>query len=118
MAEQMGLQGQVAVAFVREQEEIGREERRLQREHQREEAARQHEAEAAARVHELEVIRLRGEPPVNPDRNNSKEPKLPSFVEGKDQIDNFIQRFERYARANLLREENCWAISLGAFFTG
>ena len=55
--------------------------------------------------------------PVNPDRNNSKARKLPSFVEGKDQIDNFIQRFERYARANLWREEN-WVISLGALLTG
>ena len=81
------------MAFVREQQAIAREERRVQREeaqHNREEAAQQREAEAAARVHELEVIRLRGEAPVNPDRNNSKAPKLPSFVEGKDQIDNFI----------------------------
>ena len=62
MAEQMGLQGQEAVAFALEQQEIGKEERRLQQEHQR-------EAEAAARAHELEVIRLRGEAPVNPDRN-------------------------------------------------
>ena len=38
-------------------------------------------------------------------------------VKGKDQIDNFIQRFEYYARANLWREEN-WAISLGALLTG
>ena len=38
-------------------------------------------------------------------------------MEGKDQIDNFIQRFERYARANLWRKEN-WAISLGALLTG
>ena len=93
MAEHMGLQGQEAVAFVREQQEFCREERRLQWEHQCEEAARQCEAEAA-RVHELEVIRLRGEASVNPDRNHSKAQKLPSFMEGKDQIDNFIQRFE------------------------
>ena len=33
MAEQMGLQGQEAVAFVGEQQEIGKGERRLQREH-------------------------------------------------------------------------------------
>ena len=100
MEGQMGLQGQEAVAFVREQREIGREERRVNHEeaqHNHEEAARQRESEAAARAHELEVIRLFGEAPVNPDRNNSKAPKLPSFVEGKDQIDNFIQHFERYA---------------------
>ena len=55
--------------------------------------------------------------PGNPDQNNSKAPKLPSFVEGKDKINNFIQRFERYARANLWLEEN-WTISLGALLTG
>ena len=32
MAEQMGLQGQEAVAFVREQQVIGRDERRVNRE--------------------------------------------------------------------------------------
>ena len=64
MAEQMGLQGQEAVAFVREQQEIGLEERRVNSE----EAAQQREAEATARAHELEVIRLLGEGPVNPDR--------------------------------------------------
>ena len=38
---------------------------------------------------------------MNPWRINSKAPKLPSFVEGKDQIDNyFLQRLERYARAH------------------
>ena len=59
----------------------------------------------------------RSEASVNPDiRNNSTAPKLPSFVEGKNLIDNFIQRFERYARANLWREEN-WAISQGAVLT-
>ena len=87
MAEQMGLQGQEAMAFVREQQEIAREERCVQREeaqHNHEEAAPQREAKAAAIVHKLEVIRLRGEAPVNPDRNNSKTPKLPSFVEVKD----------------------------------
>ena len=79
----MGLQGQEAVVFVREQQEIEREERRVQCEeaqYNREEAVRQREAEAAARVHELEVILLHGKTPVIPDRNNSKAPKLPSFV--------------------------------------
>ena len=45
MAEQMGLQGQEAVAFVLEQQEIGRGERQLQREHKREEVQRQREAD-------------------------------------------------------------------------
>ena len=67
------------------------------------------------REHELEVLILRGnrQQDKKNERNNTKTPKLPSFVEGKYEIDNFILRFERYARANGWAEEN-WAISLGA----
>ena len=66
------------------------------------------EAEAAARDHELALQQMYNESaPVNPNiRNNSKAKKLPSFLERKDQIDNFMQRFERYALANLWREED------------
>ena len=84
--------------YVHQQQEILREERRLNREEaqrQREEAQRQREAEdraredaAAARAHELKVIRLRGEPQNNQQRNNNaKSPKLPSFNEETDQMD-------------------------------
>ena len=65
------------------------------------------------------MLRLRGnrQQDQQNERNYSKTPKRPSFVEGKDQIDNFIQRLERYARASEWPEEN-WAISLGALLTG
>ena len=65
MAEQMCLQGQEAVAFVREQQEIGRGERRLQRERQREaddwareEAQHNREEAARQREHELALRQL------------------------------------------------------------
>ena len=114
--------------FVREQQEIARTERQLQREaddRAREEAQRQRDAEdraredaAAVRAHELEVIRLRGEPQNNQQRNtNAKSPKLPSFNEQTDQMDSYIQRFERYARASQWRVED-WATSLGTLLTG
>ena len=107
-AAEMGLQGREIIAFVREQQDIGREERRMQREDAQ-----------AQREHELEVLRLRGnrQQDQQNEGNNTKTPKLPSFVEGKDEIDNSIQRFERYARANGWAEEN-WAISLEALLTG
>ena len=118
-AAEMGLQGPEILAFVREQQEIAREERRIQREDAQAQAQREEAAAAAAREHELEVIRLRGnrQQDQQNERNNTKTPKLPSFVEGKDKIYNFIQLFERYARANGWAEEN-WAISLGALLTG
>ena len=111
----MGLQGQEAVAFVKEQQEIAREETQHNREEaqlNREEAQRQREADdrareeaqhnreevARQREYELALRQLDNErAPMNPERNNSKAPKLPSFLEGKNQIDNLIQRFERYA---------------------
>ena len=60
------------------------------------------------------MLRLRGnrQQDYQNERNSSKASKLPSFLEGKYEIYNFIQRFERYDRANGWAEEN-WAISLG-----
>ena len=113
LATEKGLVGKEAVAFIQEQQGIARTERQLQRK----EAQRQREADDRAKNHELELHRLNNERnPRNQDGRNIKAPKLPGFIEGKDQIDNFI-RFERYARASEWPEEN-WAISLGALLTG
>ena len=57
--------------------------------------------EAAKREHELELARLgqgrnvveRAE--LREDRANA--PKLPSLVDGKDDLDAYLQRFERFA---------------------
>ena len=57
-------------------------------------------AEAAKREHELELARLGqrnldDRPRDREDR--TKAPKLPSFVDGKDDLDAYLQRFERFA---------------------
>ena len=57
-------------------------------------------AEVARRAHELELARLGHEnlddrPRDREDR--AKEPKLLSFVDGKDDLDAYLQRFERFA---------------------
>ena len=57
--------------------------------------------EAAKREHEVELARLgqgrnvAEHPEVREDR--AKAPKLPSFVDGKDDLDAYLQRFERFA---------------------
>ena len=56
LAAEMGLQVQDVIAFMREQLEQSREERRLQ--HEADAAARA--ADREAREHELEIIRLGG----------------------------------------------------------
>ena len=60
LAAEIGLQGQDVIAFVREQQELSREERRLQREADAAARAADREADDRAREHELEIIRLGG----------------------------------------------------------
>ena len=45
-------------------------------------------------------------PPRNKD---AKSPKLPSFIDKKDELDSYLIRFERYAE-NASWEKNTWAI--------
>ena len=57
-------------------------------------------AEAAKREHELELAylgqgNLEDRPHDREDR--AKAPKLPTFVDGKDDLDAYLQRFERFA---------------------
>ena len=47
-------------------------------------------------------------PPRNKD---AKSPKLPSFIDEKDELDSYLLRFERYAE-NASWEKDTWAIKL------
>ena len=116
MAERIGLQGEEAVNFIKEMRDTARAERAAEREEQRQEAERQ-------RQHEIEM--------TNRHRNNSAEerregttgntnkkvPKLPAFIDGTDDLDSYIQRFERFARVNNWNRED-WAVSLSVLLTG
>ena len=53
-------------------------------------------------------------PPRNKD---AKSPKLPSFIDEKDELDNYLLRLERYAE-NASWEKDTWAIKLSALLTG
>ena len=83
-----------------EERETRRQERELRR-LQKAELVRQKEAvEVAKREHELELACLgQGIPDDHPcDREDqAKAPKLLSFVDGKDDLDAYLQRFERFA---------------------
>ena len=113
MTVELGLQVQDTIAFIREQQEIARDEKQRQRD-------ANHRAREAqiAREQELAVIPLRGERQPNQDNKNAtKVPKLSCFDEIKKQIHSFLQRIEQYARANNWREDEL-ATSLGALLTG
>jgi len=102
MAARIGLQGQEAVEFIREQQRIEREERQ------------------ARRQHELELARLNIQNGRNLNENerlHGKAPKLPPFVDGKDDLDSYLQRFERFARTSNWHERH-WATNLSALLSG
>lgn len=48
---------------------------------------------------------------------NAKPPKLPMFIEGKDDLDAYLERFERYARSQKWHIDN-WGINLSSLLTG
>ena len=50
-------------------------------------------------------------------RLRARTPKLPAFNDGKDDIDAYLHRFERYAVGQNWNKED-WAINLSALLTG
>ena len=46
-----------------------------------------------------------------------QSPKLPSFIDEKDELDSYLLRFERYAE-NVSWEKDTWAIKLSVLLTG
>ena len=105
-----------------EERETRREERELRKLELEADLLKQKEAiESANREHELELARLaqsrnvaeRAE--LREDR--AKAPKLPSFVDGKDDLDAYLQRFERFA-TTAKWEKAGWASKLSALLSG
>ena len=50
-------------------------------------------------------------------RNSGRSPKLPVFSEGKDDMDAYLQRFERYAEHEGW-DANCYGTYLGSLLSG
>ena len=104
-----------------EERETRRQERELRKLEMEAELLKQKEAiEAAKREHELEIAHLAvenadGRPEVREDR--AKAPKLPSFVDGKDDLDAYLQRFERFAETAKWKKDG-WASKLSALLSG
>ena len=68
---------------------------------------------------EMELLKLRAATGVSKSEVGSKSlrPKLPKFEEHKDDMDAYIERFERFARYQGWREDT-WAVSLSSLLTG
>ena len=55
--------------------------------------------------------------PAPRDINNARTPKIPAFNEGKDEMDAYLLRYERYATAQEWKKET-WATGLSALLQG
>ena len=53
-----------------------------------------------------------------PSRNrDAKSPKLPAFIDEKDELDSYLLHFERYTE-NASWKKDTWSIKLSALLTG
>ena len=146
-AEKIGFEGKDILEYVKEQQKLDREERAAWREAQKMQAQAdvelakiRAEAEEKRRADEIKVqmakieaekeltlreMELKAQDQASaslattpPPRNkDAKSPKLPSFVDEKDELDSYLLRFERYAE-NASWEKDTWAIKLSALLTG
>ena len=48
---------------------------------------------------------------------NAKAPRLPNFIDGKDDLDAYLLRFERFAQMRNWHRDD-WAVNLSALLTG
>ena len=71
------------------------------------------------RQHEDELERLEAQKALTQPRETikAKTPKIPAFNKGKDEIDSYLLRFERYATAKKW-EPDTWATGLSALLQG
>ena len=98
---------------------------RAERLAQRQEAceAEQRKENEAARKHEKDMLELKkhmaenDEISVNPLPNNYNNPKIPAFEENRDNLDSYLERFERFAKGQKWDPAD-WAIRLSALLKG
>ena len=95
--------------------------RRKRREEEERKEERRREEEDRKRAHELELARLRasqGELIGRVDNSGgAKRPRLPAFMDGKDDLDSYLERFERFAKTSKWPEVE-WATNLSALLSG
>ena len=127
IGKELGYEGQELREFVKEQQDFEREERRQAREREREREERDRECQAAEHEHQIKIEQMRldamaveanrAQPTRDTRTNLAKKPKLPTFDEKTDDMDAYLQRFERFAQAQKWNEEE-WAVSISPLLTG
>lgn len=113
--QRIGLHGQELVEFVCEQQQKARCERHEEAELRRDEEERDAELRREERQHELvfatlSIAAARDEPTIGVERNAA-------FVDGKYNLNSYLQKFERFVRTNNW-EQTPWASALSALLSG
>ena len=80
------------------------------------------EADKELALKELELKAQQGQASTSlatipPPHKDAKSPKIPSFIDEKDELDSYLLRFERNAE-NASWEKDTWAIKLSALLAG
>ena len=134
----LGLKGDALHKFILDQQAKDRDERAAEREKEqrereyeleksrlqneaaklREEHDQQLRLKELENMHELKLLEAGGSTKAAVSvYNPAKAPKMPVFNEGKDDIDAYLRRFERYAEAQGWVSDN-WATNLSALLQG
>jgi predicted DNA-binding protein (UPF0278 family) len=117
LGERLQLSGEDLGRFVQQKEEeyIAREERAMRREDEKRMLEMEHAFQMKDREIELEQLRMQrqGKESIG----KSLRPKLPKFDERLDDMDAYIERFERFAKGQDW-DISTWATSLSSLLTG
>ncbi|WP_353803186.1 hypothetical protein, partial [Acinetobacter baumannii] len=100
----------------REERELEEQRRREEREERRQEREMEERRLEAEHQYQLELARIQNNQHAPQVTNDHTAPKLPAFVDGKDQIDSYLARFERFAESSNWQPRD-WAIRLSALLT-
>ena len=119
---QMGLEGKELYEFVIEQQKIEQEKEKADREDAAEQRKLnlQLKLEKMRQDHELELEKIRQEYsrlPANSTNITAELPTLPIFQDDHDNIDSYLERFERFATLHKWNRSD-WAMVLSSLLTG
>ncbi|XP_063959307.1 uncharacterized protein LOC135154978 [Lytechinus pictus] len=129
LGKELGLAGEDLFEFIKDREQKAREERAAVREDRKQEIELKKQEFELKKLEEnildkqivLEQAKKGNESQLGDIRNGThsltKIPKLRHFDESRDNIDAYLERFERYANSQRWPTD-CWAINLGALLQG
>ncbi|XP_063584731.1 uncharacterized protein LOC134762284 [Penaeus indicus] len=117
-AQSLGLSGDLAHELIEKQHQAEREERAAEREVKRMEM--EYAEAEKRRAHEIELAKIQSGPNGNHSNTNAhmfEGLRLPTFADGQDDLDSYLQRFERLAELHGWKVED-YHVYLGTCLRG